>query len=103
MGVFGGIRGRLGGIWGIRGHRNHYVFHSEHGTTDPYYNIKNEKGGRDQTQQLLEFYPHAALLEFYPSAFSSRMLLVSVLPCAVVKINLYCAPDWPVRCEFNFI
>ena len=62
LAISGGIRRRVGGIWGIRGHPNHYVFHSELGTTDPYYNIKNEKGGRDRTQHLLEFYPHAALL-----------------------------------------
>ena len=41
-GVFGGIRGQFGGIWGIRGRRNHDVFHSELGTTDPYYNIKKK-------------------------------------------------------------
>ena len=108
------IRDSFGVIGVIRARLNHYVSPVELGTTDPYYNIKNEKGrcatlraGRNHlgraTSRLLEFYPHAALLDFYPSAFSSRMLPVSVLPCAVVKINLYCAHDWPDRCKFNFI
>ena len=65
-GVFGGIRGQFGGIWGIHGRWNHYVFHSELGTTDPYYNIKKKKTHSDLEIPLARrWLPSADLLEFY--------------------------------------
>ena len=57
---------------------------------------------------LLEFYPYAVWINIpYVSTYlwwvCARCMCVYIHKSIHARMKLYFTPDWPVRCEFNFI